>query len=68
MKKHGAAEFGERIFAKGNELTKKYPDAYRHLWYHAMSMSTPPEEVTITDDFPGEDSIERFLESLAEGR
>lgn len=61
----GAEVFSVRIKEQSDKLLVKYSDTNRRFWYHAMIMSTPPKTVDIIEDFPGEDSVERFLESLA---
>lgn len=44
-------------------LDKKYPDARKYCLFHVISGSTMVE--TSKFDFEGEDSIEKFLKSLA---
>lgn len=45
-------------------LKEKYPDFQRWRVYHALIGSTPGTSNLIEGDFPGEDSVVNFLESL----
>ncbi len=48
-----------------NRLRKKYPDCGDYLMWHIMAGSTPVGEPP-KFDFPGEDSLEKFINSLTE--
>lgn len=49
----------------GMHLQSKYPDAKKHTFYHLLIGSTGLEFFDIIgDDFPGEDSVEAFIDSL----
>lgn len=50
-------------FAK--KLQTKYPDCERYKCFHQLIGSTPPEN-TIEGDFTGDDSVERFLKTVAD--
>lgn len=58
-------EYHERRSALARRLQEKYPDAKNRAWYHWLIGSTPPPTAT-PEDFPGEDSVEHFLESLVQ--
>jgi hypothetical protein len=50
-------------FALG--LEEKYPDARSRRLWHLLVMSTPPQGAPMNiEDYPGEDSIVRFIEKL----
>ena len=53
----------KKVRDKFNELQRNYPDFYQYKTFHLLMNSTPPESATETD-FPGEDSVEKFLRSL----
>jgi hypothetical protein len=44
-------------------LKAKYEDYQEYLLYHMFTGSTPPQELAKID-FPGDDSIEKFIDSL----
>jgi hypothetical protein len=48
------------------ELQKRYPNHLEYLAYHIAVGSTPEEGGINFFDFPGEDSIENFLDKLLE--
>lgn len=46
-------------------LERKYPDARSRRLWHLLAHSTPgPEYINNMEDYPGEDSIARFIERL----
>jgi hypothetical protein len=49
-------------FASG--LEQKYPDARSRRLFHLLISSTPGPEDNNMEDYPGEDSIVRFIEGL----
>ncbi len=57
-----------RIQAQGNYLKGKYPDFNRYELYHALVGSNlfadPGYSFYTQEDFPGDDSIEKFLNDL----
>jgi hypothetical protein len=63
----GPDAFAERQVAFAQQLKAKYPDCARRRAYHALAGSTVWEGAadTIEEDFPGEDSVAEFLQSLA---
>lgn len=67
VKKRGIVEAFGKIAEKSADLDRKYhdKDVTKHVWYHALAGSTPPDHADILEDFPGEDSVEKFLEDLA---
>lgn len=46
------------------KLQKTYPNYQDYLLYHLISFSTP-SKISTQFDFPGEDSIEKYLKSQA---
>lgn len=53
--------YHERVeFAR--KLDKKYPDTRQRTFFHLIIGSTPPKSSS-DEDYAGEDSIERFIES-----
>lgn len=50
------------------QIKKRYPDSRRYRIFHILIGSGIPEDFPkneiIEEDFPGEDSVEKFLESL----
>ena len=62
----GTRKFVEAYIDFSNRLKEKYPDYDRRRAYHALIMSTMPDRTdVIEEDFPGEDSVVEFLQSLA---
>ncbi len=59
----GLDEFLQRQTEFVDNLKKKYPDCEKYRFYHLFVGSTPWEDCP-KFDFPGEDSIEKFIESL----
>ena len=55
-------ELHEKMLRKYIELKSKYPDAAKYQAYHALINSSAPEMPY--DDFPGEDSVEAFIDNL----
>ena len=50
-------------------LLAKYPNAQEYLIYHALLGSSPKpsrQAQLITEDFPGDDSVEKFINYLAD--
>lgn len=58
--------FSDRQVTFAGQLREKYPDWKKRRAYHALVESTMPESGTdvIEEDFPGEDSVTEFLQSL----
>ena len=47
-------------------LKKEFPDHSKYQLYHDLAGSTPFEDaILIQDDFPGEYSIEKFIEQFS---
>jgi len=57
-------EMHDRLAEFGRKLTEKYPDCRNYILFHVLISSTPPSNATIKEDFPGEDSIIKFIENL----
>lgn len=55
----------ESILAQAQFLRQKYPDYEAYRMYHLLIQSSPHEERLKFLDFPGEDSVVKYLESLA---
>ncbi len=54
------------LVQKVRDLESKYPNAVRYGMFHIMGGSTIPENLpALYDDFPGDDSVEKFLNDLA---
>jgi len=53
----------DKIVGFTEKLREKYPDYQNYGFYHLMIGSTPRGECA-KKDFPGEDSIEKFIDSL----
>lgn len=69
-KRLGAVRMFHRLRERAAELEEKYTHAYRYLWFHVMrgsSLNQFPNDIS-AEDFPGADSVEKFLRSLAEGK
>jgi len=61
-RKDGLA-FYEAMVDKAVQLKSKYHDFNKYRLYHLLISSTPAEGQTFSEfDFPGEDSIIKFLE------
>ena len=56
-------EFHEKMVAFAEQLREHYPDSYsKYRLYHTLIQSTPKAENPPTMfDFPGNDSIEKFI-------
>lgn len=53
------------IFFFAQKLREKYPNFKNYTVYHTLIGSTIPAGVeTVKEDFPGEDSVEDFVNSL----
>jgi len=55
----------EIVLKKSGELENRYPNPREFLTFHLLIGSTPKEEKILHFDFPGEDSIEKFLENFS---
>lgn len=55
----------QRIIEFARALQAKYPDYFNYRLYHAFIGGTSPEVCT-NFDFPGEDSVELFVQKLVE--
>jgi len=51
---------------KGQKLRDKYPNYRRYSMYHSLAQSSIDDgmEKIEMDDFPGEDSVETFIDNL----
>lgn len=59
-------QFHDEMADFANQLLAKYPDAREYRMFHVLISSTPRKnEVFQKFDFPGEDSIAKFLEEEA---
>ena len=55
-------EFQDKLIKYIKDIRIKYPDYEKYVVYHVLVGSTLPDGVTIIeDDFPGDDSVEKFL-------
>ena len=65
-KKEKIIEFQNEIVTRVNYLKSKYPDCQNYTIIHALSGSSIYVSDTniIEDDFPGDDSIEKFVDDL----
>lgn len=59
----GLEEFHQRQIKFVDNLKKEYPDYEEYRLYHLLIGSTPWQECS-KFDFPGEDSIEKLINSL----
>jgi len=60
-------DFQEKVAARAQYLKGKYPDWEKRAVYHILSgsgMSGKASSEVIEEDFPEEDSIEKFLSDL----
>ena len=57
-------EMHNRIAEFGYKLMDKYSDCRNYILFHVLIGSTPPSNATIKEDFPGEDSIIKFIKNL----
>jgi hypothetical protein len=55
--------FQRKIIKKTRDLQSKYPDINTYLLAYILVSGTPPDQCP-NFDFPGEDSIEKFIEDL----
>jgi hypothetical protein len=55
--------FRRRIIEKVHDLQSKYPDSGQYLMAYVIAQGTPPNSCS-KFDFPGDDSIEKFIEEL----
>ena len=47
-------------------LQDKYPDSFKYVMLHALIGSTVHPDIETKGDFPGEDSVEKFINLLEE--
>jgi hypothetical protein len=68
FEKMGTEEAWEEILEYANNLKKKHPhgDYLKYRAYHALICSTTDKKKSPYLDFPGEDSVEKFLDELLE--
>lgn len=59
-------EIFDRIAVFGKKLLEKYPDAKQCYLWHVMSYSNIDRNGCTRLDFPGEDSVVKFLNDLVE--
>ncbi len=59
-------EIADKVGRHAEILRAKYPDYAKRTIFHTMGFSTfyPSDKVTIEEDFPGEDSVEAFVDGL----
>ena len=53
----------EKIIEFAEKIKNKYPDYQDYMLYHLLIGSIPKSKLP-KFDFPGEDSVEKFIESL----
>ena len=58
-----SVRFFSEVYEFGTILKSKYPDCLDYLAYHILIGSTPMKECP-RFDFVGNDSVEKFLDSL----
>ena len=58
-----SVSFFSKVYKFGTILKSKYPDCLDYLAYHILIGSTPMKECP-RFDFVGDDSVEKFLDSL----
>ena len=63
-KRKNVFEMHNKIAEFGYKLMDKYPDCQKYILFHVLIGSTPPPSAVSKDDFPGEDSIIKFVENL----
>jgi hypothetical protein len=55
----------EHIADYADRLRAKYPDPTAYRLFHILGFSTPDPSISFTNfDFPGEDSVQAFIERL----
>ena len=61
-------EVYEEVSRHAKLLREKYPDCNKRVFYHILIGSSLSSRMgpIIEDDFPGEDSVEKFIENLTE--
>lgn len=57
-------QINEDISNFSEKLEGKYPDCRRRQIFHALIGSGMDSTINITEDFPGEDSVEEFIKKL----
>lgn len=67
LEKQGYIECLESTGRKAKELESRYPDFLDYRLYHLLIGSTPSKKCS-KFDFPGEDSIEKFIQSAVDGQ
>ena len=53
-----------KVIEFAHDLQKRYPDYMHYEFYHILVGSTPHSEDKNGKDFPGEDSVEQFINNL----
>ncbi len=53
-----------KIAKYAKDLEEKYPDARKHRIFHVLIGSSENCSDMIKEDFPGEDSVESFIDNL----
>ena len=61
---YGNLEKYEKLIEFAERLKKEYGDYQDYKFYHFLVCSTPNSELSEVD-FPGEDSVKDFIESLS---
>lgn len=63
----GLTKLQKELSDRATYLIKKYPNSRDHLMFHVLTGSTMiPGGPAISEDFPGDDSVEKFIKDLAE--
>ncbi len=66
LRRIGPVELLRKTHEFSLRLREKYPDYAERRAYHVLAGTRPrPDARIIEEDFPGDDSVIRFLESLA---
>ncbi len=61
------SKFQNAIIERADYLKRKYPNAVKYATFHYLIGSTPNmDSNTIYEDFPEEDSVEKFMTDLVE--
>ena len=63
LRAFGNPQLDKEVTKFANGLRSKYPDCENYLLFHVLIASTPPPCKNF--DFPGDDSVEQFLERFA---
>ena len=72
-KKYSESEyfFSEEALERAKYLRGKYPNATSYAFFHILGASGIDEStygVITHEDFPGEDSVEMFIDNLTSGK